>query len=76
MGNAAEIIGKVQEDLMVKCFQATDFGTNFGKFRMSMGFLLLVACVDFLVGADYAAADAVVECTHRHKRIFYDAGDE
>ena len=30
-GNAAEIIGKVQEDLTVKCFQATDFGTNFGE---------------------------------------------
>ena len=25
---------------------------------------------------DYAAANAVVECTHRYKKLFYDAGED
>jgi replication factor A3 len=29
--NAAEVIGKVQPDLSVKVFQASDFGSNFGR---------------------------------------------
>lgn len=29
-----------------------------------------------LVCADYAAANAVVECTHRYKKLFYDAGED
>ena len=31
VNNAAEIIGKVQPDLTVKCYQATDFGQIFGR---------------------------------------------
>ncbi|MCJ1375745.1 hypothetical protein MMC20_006982 [Loxospora ochrophaea] len=30
LNNAAEIVGKVQPDLSVKVFQATDFGNNIG----------------------------------------------
>ncbi|KAL9129951.1 MAG: hypothetical protein Q9217_001753 [Psora testacea] len=30
MGNAVEIVGKVQGDLSVKVYQATDFGANIG----------------------------------------------
>ena len=30
LNNAAEIIGRVQPDLTVKSYQATDFGSNFG----------------------------------------------
>ena len=30
MGNAVEIVGKVQPDLSVKVYQAVDFGTNIG----------------------------------------------
>ncbi|MCJ1407535.1 hypothetical protein MMC19_001606 [Ptychographa xylographoides] len=51
VGNAAEVIGKVQQDLSVKVLQATDFGSNL----------------------DYAAANAVVEATHRYKEIFYES---
>ena len=31
VNNAAEVIGKVQPDLTVKCYQATDFGGTFGR---------------------------------------------
>ena len=31
LNNAAEIVGKVQQDLSIKVFQATDFGSNIGK---------------------------------------------
>lgn len=31
MGNAVEIVGKVQPDLSVKVYQAVDFGTSIGK---------------------------------------------
>lgn len=31
MGNAAEVVGKVQSDLTVRAYQATDFGSNIGK---------------------------------------------
>ena len=30
-GHAAEIIGKVQDDLTVKCYRAIDLGEKFGK---------------------------------------------
>ena len=30
MGNAVEVIGKVQNDLSMKIYQATDFGGNIG----------------------------------------------
>lgn len=31
MGNAAEIVGKVQPDLTMRAYQATDFGANIGE---------------------------------------------
>ncbi len=31
LNNAVEIVGKVQQDLSVKVFQATDFGSNIGR---------------------------------------------
>ena len=31
MGNAAEIVGKVQSDLTIKVYQAVDFGGNIGE---------------------------------------------
>ena len=31
MGNAAEIVGKVQNDLSIRAYQATDFGDKIGK---------------------------------------------
>ena len=71
VNNAAEIIGKVQPDLTVKCFQATDFGQNFGT---DFNVLLTWVCLQFFT--DYEAANAVVECTHRYKKIFYDNADE
>ncbi|KAF2462140.1 replication factor A protein 3 [Lineolata rhizophorae] len=49
VGHAVEVIGKVQQDLTVRVFSSTDFGTNI----------------------DFAAIDAVVDATHRHKEIFY-----
>ncbi|MCJ1269243.1 hypothetical protein MMC22_009133 [Lobaria immixta] len=30
LNNAAELVGKVQPDLSIKAFQATDFGNNIG----------------------------------------------
>lgn len=30
LNNAAEVVGKVQQDLSIKVFQATDFGSNIG----------------------------------------------
>lgn len=49
VGNAIEIVGKVNQDLSIKVLQATDMGTDL----------------------DFAAVNAVVEATHRHKEIFY-----
>ena len=37
LNNAAEVIGKVQQDLSVKVFQATDFGSNLGGSGSSFG---------------------------------------
>ncbi|KAL6721822.1 hypothetical protein ACLMJK_000927 [Lecanora helva] len=31
LNNAAEVVGKVQQDLSVRCYQAMDFGSNIGK---------------------------------------------
>lgn len=30
LNNAVEVVGKVQQDLSIKVFQATDFGSNIG----------------------------------------------
>ena len=30
LNNAAEVVGKVQQDLSIKVFQATDFGSTIG----------------------------------------------
>ena len=69
MGNAAEIVGKVQNDLSVRAYQATDFGSNIGK-------LLVICSVSQLDWAiDFDAVDAVVDATHRYKEIFYEGGD-
>ena len=34
MGNAAEIVGKVQNDLSIRAYQATDFGSSIGRFAL------------------------------------------
>ena len=70
--NAAEVIGKVQMDLSIKVLQATDFGTNFGTgsylpWAYSRSPLLMQW------RSDYAAADGVVEATHRYRNIFYES---
>jgi len=31
LNNAVEVVGKVQSDLSVKVYQATDFGSNIGR---------------------------------------------
>ncbi|KAI9743842.1 MAG: hypothetical protein M1818_002576 [Claussenomyces sp. TS43310] len=54
VGNAIEIVGKVNQDLSIKVLRATDMGTNL----------------------DYAAVNAVVDATHRHREIFYGAGPQ
>lgn len=35
VGNAIEIVGKVNQDLSVKVLKATDMGTGFGKYILS-----------------------------------------
>ena len=37
MGNAAEIVGKVQPDLSIKVYQAVDFGSNIGGCQKAVG---------------------------------------
>ena len=74
LGNAAEIIGKVQPDLSVKVFQCTDWGSNIG------GHFLASAPDGSQKGlqtasdsvADYAACNVLVEATHKYKDIFYE----
>lgn len=31
LNNAVEVVGKVQQDLSIRVFQATDFGTGIGR---------------------------------------------
>jgi replication factor A3 len=85
VGHAVEVIGKVDGNLNVKVQACTDFGTNIGMLVLLLGFIfeLLLrgggrwnswwccACCSY-VRADFNAANAVVEATHRHKAIFYD----
>ena len=32
LNNAVEVVGKVQQDLSIRVFQATDFGTGIGRY--------------------------------------------
>jgi replication factor A3 len=74
VGNAVEVVGKVNQDLSIKVLQATDMGTNFSA---SLFPLPLREPPDGWRGAngrlDYAAENAVVDATHRYKEIFYNA---
>ncbi|KAG8530415.1 uncharacterized protein KY384_004917 [Bacidia gigantensis] len=74
MGNAAEIVGKVQQDLSVRAFQAVDFGSNIGELcpeRMEDA-----QCANQHAScSDFNAVEAVVDATHRYKEIFYESGD-
>jgi len=54
----------------VKVLNSTDFGTDFGTFCIHLECENMIA--DVVV--DFAAAEAVVEATHRYKEIFY--GDD
>lgn len=77
LNNAVEIVGKVQQDLSVKVFQATDFGSNIGKgiflsasLRQPKGYVLTHGG-----NSDFNAVEAVVDATHRYKEIFYESND-
>ena len=48
MGNAAEVIGKVQPDLSVKVFQCTDWGSTIGDYLLSLSKSPEKACVQYL----------------------------
>ena len=74
MGNAAEIVGKVQGDLSIKVYQATDFGTHIGE-RYPCHELMMFDALTKSNSADFSAVEAVVDATHRYKEIFYDGGD-
>ncbi len=66
-------MGKVQSDLSVKVYQATDFGSDMGNASRRRHDLGGVA--DTLCNSDYNAVEAVVDATHRYKEIFYDSND-
>jgi hypothetical protein len=68
-GMAAEIVGKVKSDLSIQTLMATDFGADFGK-----SLHIFNANHELTSIADFAAAEAVVDATHRYKEIFY--GDD
>lgn len=42
INNAVEIVGKVQPDLSIKVFQATDFGDNIGMLKYLLEHLPLL----------------------------------
>lgn len=44
INNAVEIVGKVQPDLSIKVFQATDFGDNIGMLRYLLEHLPPLLC--------------------------------
>ena len=71
VGHAVEVIGKVDQNLHIKVQAATDFGTNIGMFSGEWNPRLETSRM--LMCADFNVANAVVEATHRHKEIFYDA---
>jgi len=54
----------------VRVLNSTDFGIDFGMFCIRLD------CENMIpnAGLDFAAAEAVVEATHRYKEIFY--GDD
>ena len=70
MGNAAEIVGKVQNDLSIRAYQATDFGSNIGRLALIYSYYSRYPCL--MPTTDYDAVEAVVEATHRYKEIFYE----
>jgi replication factor A3 len=72
VGHAVEIIGKVDQNLHVKVQAATDFGTSVGKSHVTILMLISKRVGRLMGSADFNAANAVVEATHRHKTIFYD----
>jgi replication factor A3 len=72
VGHAVEIIGKVDQNLHVKVQAATDFGTSVGKSYVTILMRVRVRMSRLIGSADFNAANAVVEATHRHKAIFYD----
>ncbi|KAL9116466.1 MAG: hypothetical protein Q9187_007010 [Circinaria calcarea] len=72
VNHAAEIVGKVQQDLSVKVLQATDFGSNLGQLPFLRNMNI---CAEVGLGSDYAAAEAVVDATHRYKDIFYEGNE-
>jgi len=72
IGHAVEIIGKVDGNLKVKVQAATDFGTGIGTLAFLPSFHSQILADTSGPVADFEAANAVVEATHRHKEIFYD----
>jgi replication factor A3 len=69
-----EVVGKVQSDLSVKVYQATDFGSDMGTVASSKQHGL-GGVANTLRKSDYNAVEAVVDATHRYKEIFYDSND-
>ena len=74
MGNAAEIVGKVQGDLSIKVYQAMDFGTNIGEMHCRLTSKMFHPLIRSHL-TDFSAVEAVVDATHRYKEIFYDSRD-
>lgn len=68
-------MGKVQSDLSVKVYQATDFGSNIGKLEDLGTLLCFRRLANILLVIDFTAVEAVVDATHRYKEIFYDGND-
>jgi replication factor A3 len=76
VGNAIEIVCKVNSDLSVKVLKSTDMGNSLGMSLPPLGnkmwkerreeYVLMVTR-----GTDFKAVSAVVDATHRYKEIFY-----
>lgn len=76
VGNAVEIIGKVNQDLSIKVLQASDWGSNVGTSLAIDGDGYPEANRERVRlterYADFASVNALVEANHKVKEIFYD----
>ena len=63
----------MQQDLSIRVFQATDFGSNIGPSSSRA----LDKCDDGgqRLFVDFKAVEAVVDATHRYKEIFYESNE-
>ncbi|MCJ1461941.1 hypothetical protein MMC07_000541 [Pseudocyphellaria aurata] len=79
--NAVELVGKVQPDLSIKVFQATDFGdkivstTPSQSLKVSGVAAQLALQLTLVLSLDFAAVEALVDATHRYKEIFYESAE-